>query len=203
VFLDSDTRVLRDISAMFEPLDAFDCALAHEPLRGWDYRTAAARAFCELNTGVMAFRKSDAVVAFFDPWIATYDRMLDEQKLIADQPSFREALWSSPQVRLCTLPSEFHLVTGKPAFIAWDAHILHGRNNLEVIEGIINQVLGSRVLMPVYGLLTPYSGGRSLLRTWAHLTKHFMRQLVAPKYAATASAPGDWELRANAVKKSD
>lgn len=201
VFLDTDTRVVRDVSKIFEPLDAFDCALAHEPTRGWDYLTKSPDAFCELNTGVMAFRKSHAVAEFFELWRATYDRMRAEQGLLNDQPSFREALWSSENIRLCTLPSEFHLVTGKPAYIAWDAHILHGRDNLAAVESVVNRCTGPRALMPTYGLLMPCNGRKSLFRTWRHITRLLLEGLILQPRSAPAAAPGDWQLRAVAIKK--
>jgi hypothetical protein len=68
LFLDTDTYVAGDFTDVFNILDAFDLAVAHEPTRGWDYETPAAKAFCELNTGVIAFRKNEEVHAFFSLW---------------------------------------------------------------------------------------------------------------------------------------
>lgn len=198
IFLDSDTRVLRELSELFTCLDAFDCALAHEPTRGWDYSSSASPPFCELNTGVMAFKKSEAVIEFFRLWRNTYETMRIKQHLLNDQPSFREVLWDKRDIRLCTLPSEFHLVTGRPASITWHAHVLHGRNNLDALSNIVNEAIAPRAFVPVYGVFPGYSGRRCMIKTWLQFTKQVLRTLTSPNGAAADPSPGDWERRAAA-----
>lgn len=69
IFLDSDTRVLRKLSELFTCLDAFDCALVHEPTR-LELQLVGAPPFSELNTGVMAFKNSKTVIELFHPGLA-------------------------------------------------------------------------------------------------------------------------------------
>ena len=79
IFLDSDTYVARPIDDLFQLLDQFDFAIAHEPCRwggrGWSltYPTCPP-AFCELNTGVFAFKKGIAWEQLVRQWQAAYEQ---------------------------------------------------------------------------------------------------------------------------------
>lgn len=201
IFVDGDTRIVRDCRDVFRLLDRFDFALAHEPTRGWDYPTSAPRPFCELNTGVLAFRKNPSTSAFFEKWRAIYARMREEHALLNDQPSFREALWSSPEISHATLPSEYHLVTGKANSIAWDAHILHGRNDLEAVERDLARVSGPRAYTPDLGIIEPISGRRSALSAIKRLLPRLLKKALRPPVSASRQAPGDWEKRAGEARR--
>lgn len=192
VFIDTDTRIIGDISGLFEILDGFDLALAHEPLRGWDYATPAAGAFCELNTGVIAFRNSPQVQAFFAEWVRVYDRMRQEQGLRNDQPAFREALWHDRVLRHATLPSEFHLITGRGNGIAWHALLLHGRQDLEEIEAMINREVGPRVYEPAWGVLSSPSGRKLRLMQFARVARTFFANLRHASGAPARDTPVTW-----------
>lgn len=196
IFLDTDTRVVRDCSDIFRLLERYDLALAHEPTRGWDYSTSAPKPFCELNTGVLAFRKNQVTQEFFEKWRFTYQRMRNELSLINDQPSFRETLWNSPKIRHSTLPSEYHLITGKPNSIAWDAHILHGRDNLVSIEAQLSERIGPRCYLPDLGVLGSISGRRAALEMLVQITKKLAPKLVKKPRSSSYKSPGDWEERA-------
>jgi hypothetical protein len=149
----------------------------------------------------MAFKKSNTVIELFHLWRDAYDAMRIKHHLLNDQPSFREVLWHKRDVRLCTLPSEFHLVTGRPASLAWHAHVLHGRNNLEAISEIVNETIGPRAFMPIYGSFPSYSGRRAMVSTWVTFTKRVLSALTFSNAAASEPSPGDWELRARENKR--
>jgi hypothetical protein len=194
LFLDTDTYVAGDISDLFSILDAFDLALAHEPTRGWDYETVAPKSFCELNTGVIAFKKSTRIEAFFDKWELKYDEMRSEQRLKNDQPAFRTALWMSTEIRHATLPSEYHFIcgSGKGMAIAWEARLLHGRGDLSTFASVVNSQLGPRVFVPGWGVICGYRGRRLWIRSYLHLTSNFLRGLLNPRRLKTENSPVDW-----------
>lgn len=196
IFLDGDTRVLRDCSEIFRALEKFDLALAHEPTRGWDYATTAPKPFCELNTGVLAFRKNAVTERFFADWKRTYDRMRAELRIFNDQPAFREALWHAEAVRLATLPSEYHLVTGKADGIAWDAHILHGRDDLDAIEAGLKAFVGPRAHTLDYGVLGPINGRKAALAALLRMVRRLLPRVLRAPRSSQHEAPNDWQIRA-------
>jgi hypothetical protein len=186
LFLDTDTYIAGDISDVFSVLDAFDLALGHEPTRGWDYETDAAKAFCELNTGVIAFRKDEKVEAFFNRWELMYEKMKKEQ------PSFRTALWMSAEIRHATLPSEYHFICAKGMAVAWEAKLLHDRGDLSSFASIINSDTGPRVFVPGWGLIHSYRGRRLWIRNYLRLTANFLRVLANPRSLCPKKSPVDW-----------
>jgi hypothetical protein len=179
-FIDTDTRFAADFMECFDVLDRFDLALAHEPTRGWNYETSAARAFCELNTGVILFRNTLPVRTFFAQWLIHYQSMLTELGLRNDQPSFRQALWENSGLSLCTLPTEFHCIVGKPVSLAWEVRLIHGRGDLSYDEKLINAQLGYRSYIRGIGCFTPYAGRLKLLRDWLRLTRRFAKGFFSP-----------------------
>ena len=197
-FLDTDTRVTGDMAQAFSLLNRYDICLAHEPTRGWDYEIAAPLAFCELNTGVIYFRRTDKVLAFFDLWLALYRTMLAEQGLRNDQPAFRRALWEASEINAWVLPSEFHAIVGKPVSIAWNARLLHGRANLASVEQLINAKMGCRTYVPGVGCLYPFRGRKGLLLDWFRLTiryfLHFVRHNNSLELGAKQPQPHRWHL---------
>lgn len=179
-FVDTDTRFLGDHSTVFDVLGAFDIAAAHEPTRGWDYPSKAPNVFCELNTGVLVFRNSPKVRRFFENWLQNYRQMLAEHGLRNDQPSFRQTLWESPDIRLAVLPSEFHAIVSKPCSVAWKALLLHGRDDLERTGQLINAQLGYRAYLPGIGCSYPFAGRRQLIRDWRRLNAAIVAGLLRP-----------------------
>lgn len=110
LMLDSDVIVLADIGDVFEVLDRFDIALAHDPERNSPnaqgcWRTQLPNAFPQFNGGVIAFRRNDATQNLLDNWaVAVRDHATGR-----DQQVLRELLWNS-DLRIATLPPEYNLM---------------------------------------------------------------------------------------------
>lgn len=109
LFLDADLLVVADLGDVFDLLDRFDLAMAQDMYRAspkalGHYRRPFPNAFPQLNSGVMAFRRTPAVMAFLDGWKAD----VAAHGTGKDQPSLREALWDS-DLRLAVLPPEYNL----------------------------------------------------------------------------------------------
>ncbi len=72
LFLDADTRVVGNVSAVFGLLARYDIAAAHAHNRVSTnrlfWKAEVPYAFPQLNTGVLAFRKTDEVMALLERW---------------------------------------------------------------------------------------------------------------------------------------
>jgi lipopolysaccharide biosynthesis glycosyltransferase len=109
LYLDVDLLVLAELGEIFEILDKFDMAAAHDPNRN----SFAARrpnleiianSFPQVNSGVVAFRKSELVNDFLEKWKTE----IKAQGIGKDQPSLRELLWNE-NIRLAVLPPEYNV----------------------------------------------------------------------------------------------
>ncbi len=145
LYLDSDVRVVADLTDIFELLDRFDLAAAHDPMRNSSkavvsWRQPLPNAFPQFNAGVLAYRRSPAVMRLLDEW----DAGVRELATGKDQPVLRELLWTRDDLRVAVLPPEYNL---------WDLaqlsalHPLHAAPRLLhsyrfVGEPALEQVLG-------------------------------------------------------------
>ena len=165
LFLDSDTRICGPIGEIFELLEAFDLAAAHAPVR-LDRRQPPSladrvpAAFPELNTGVLAFRRTAAVMRLLERWRRLHLDVLRsiERATVGDQSTFRVALYQS-DLRFAVLPPEYNCRFTFPTYVHGPVRILHGRApDLERIERELNGVSGARVFVPGMGVLTGRGG---------------------------------------------
>ncbi len=110
VYLDADTWVVADPSDIFDVLERFDLAMAHDPYRAVEHtmtpwRTQLPAAFPQLNSGVIGQRKSPATDALWAALIAA----IKADDLPRDQGVLRELLFQS-DLRIATLPEEYNLM---------------------------------------------------------------------------------------------
>jgi hypothetical protein len=110
LMLDSDVIVLADIGDIFQVLDRFDIALAHDQERNSEnaqnaWKTVLPAAFPQFNGGVIAVRRSDAVQAMLGDWASA----VRDHATGRDQQVLREILWHSA-LRVATLPAEFNVL---------------------------------------------------------------------------------------------
>jgi glycosyltransferase involved in cell wall biosynthesis len=109
LYMDTDIRVVADISEMFEVLDRFDIALAHAHARNRPETTEVwsiqiPDAFPQMNGGVILFRATPPVLELMREWQAAYHRA----GFSKDQVTLRELIWLS-DLRLHILPPEYNL----------------------------------------------------------------------------------------------
>ena len=99
--LDADVLAVADLRDVFEVLDRFDIALAHDQARNSPAANAVWRrplpaAFPQFNGGVIAYRRTPEVLGFLRRWAEA----MRAPGMRKDQPSLRELLWESePQDR--------------------------------------------------------------------------------------------------------
>ena len=109
VYLDADVWVVADPSDVFDLLDRFDLALAHDPYRATEHATTPWRrplpaAFPQYNSGVIGARRSPATEALWRAVVAGV-----RGGVARDQGVLRECLWES-DLRIATLPEEYNLM---------------------------------------------------------------------------------------------
>lgn len=192
VFLDTDTHICGDLDGLFDLLDRFDLALLQENHRGWDYTLPGVpAAFPEYNTGVIVFRRSNAMQEFFSKWRLAYDELRRTLDLRNDQPSFRQVLYHSP-LRVATLPSEYHFLGNVPNYTMWTVRLIHARGDLPQIERLANEESGARAYLPSVGVMRTFLGRRSWLRSMFRIGWRMLRVLVRPPADVSQSNPGRW-----------
>ena len=139
LFLDADTLVMAPLGDLFALLDRFDCAMAHDVRRASDlvqegHAVHTPYAFPQLNSGVLLYRRSPAMLAFLAEWL----RRFRAAGLARDQIVLKDLLWDS-DIRFYVLPPEFNLrrVTMLDAWEPLDARptILHSHRLMDHMRG--------------------------------------------------------------------
>ena len=110
LYLDSDIRVVADLGDVFDLLDRFDLAAAHDPMRNSSkavvtWRKALPNAFPQFNAGVLAYRRSPGL----DTLLAEWEAGVADLATGKDQPVLRELLWERTDLRVAVLPPEYNL----------------------------------------------------------------------------------------------
>jgi Nucleotide-diphospho-sugar transferase len=110
LYMDADILALADFRDVFQLLERFDIALAHDwyrnsPLHHTFWRKELPPAFPQFNGGLIALRRTPATTAFLEAWRAAV-QATDTGR---DQISLRELLWDS-DLRIATLPEEYNLL---------------------------------------------------------------------------------------------
>jgi len=150
LFLDSDTYLCEPVYELFEMLDRFDIALAQAPDRCQYDLPSLPDCFTELNSGVIAFRKSTQVSDLLIQWEETFMQMLDvDSKSYRDQHSLRDSLYRST-IQFFVLPPEYNFRTICPNFAGKNCKvkIIHGRHaDLEKVASRLNRSQQARVFL--------------------------------------------------------
>jgi hypothetical protein len=154
LFLDTDTLVVGDLAPVFTLLERFDLAgVQHSG--GHHYALPGLPVtFPEFNSGVLAWRRTDAVLSFFSRWNERYDEYRDQQGRTWDQKSLRMALYESG-LRLAALPHAYNLMPYFPSTVEGRAVILHGREreNLERLKHRLASDDRLRAYVPGLGVI--------------------------------------------------
>lgn len=194
VFLDTDTLVCGDLSPLFDVLEQFDLAVLQDVNRGWDYELPGVPAcFTEFNTGVIAFRHTEAMADFFRQWGENHAALARTGGHVNDQPAFRQTLYFSP-LRVAPLPSEFHFLGNFPNALLWKVRLIHGRGDLDRMAGLIDEQLGNRVYIPHVGVVPGFSGRLGWLRTTLKTSWRMLRLFFRPAADSIDSHPRKWWL---------
>jgi hypothetical protein len=109
LYLDSDTRIIDNITDVFSLLDKFDIALAHahsrnHPATTEQWKNNIPYSFPQLNGGVILFKMNARVESFLKQWCEAYHTAGFKK----DQVTLRELIWNS-DLRLTILPPEYNI----------------------------------------------------------------------------------------------
>jgi hypothetical protein len=116
IFLDTDTVINHDITDMFEILETFDLVAAHDLARKRKKYSETIPeygkipySFSEVNTGVLAYRKSEHTKRLFRRWQEFFYKNYHISPW--DQPSFRVAAWEGCQrgLQMYIFPVEYNI----------------------------------------------------------------------------------------------
>jgi hypothetical protein len=139
LFLDADTQALGPLDDLFDLLDRFDLAMAHDVRRASrlirEGSVPTPYAFPQLNSGVVLYRRSPAVLAFLAEWRRRFHAL----GATRDQTVLKDLLWQDDSLRFYVLPPEFNLrrVTELDAWEPLDARptILHSHRLMDHLRG--------------------------------------------------------------------
>ena len=123
--LDTDIYMDANAEELFDVLDRFDIAVAHNHDRSAYDLPSVPDSFPEYNTGVVAYRNDKKLRKFTESWDSVYDDLFDGGNS-QNQPSFRKALYHS-DLRIATLPPEYNLMLRYPGHAIDEIKLFHGR----------------------------------------------------------------------------
>ena len=154
LFIDSDTMVVGSLDPLFDLLERFEFAgMQHS---GGSHYTIPGlpNSFPEFNSGVIAWRRSERVSAFFARWRELYTQMIEPSGRTWDQKSLRVALYES-DLRIISIPHGYNLMTYFPSVVDGTAAILHGRttDNLHRLSRRMAKSIKLRAYVPGVGAL--------------------------------------------------
>lgn len=132
IFLDADLIVIAQIDDVFQTLERFDFAAAHDQednsqhgTRVWQQTLPAS--FPQFNSGVIGYRATSQVLGLLRKW----SEVVRSEQHERDQPVLRELLWQS-DLRVATLPAQYNF-TQFQNLVLFRSHqitprIIHGPN---------------------------------------------------------------------------
>lgn len=123
LYLDGDIQTTSNTDDIFELLNKFDMAVAHDAWRTniWSNKMNIPKCFPEFNLGIILYRKNDTTLEFFHKWEENFKKYPQPH----DQPAFRLTMWENP-IKYATLPPEYN---HRPPKYTRDVKpiIIHGR----------------------------------------------------------------------------
>ena len=127
LYLDSDTKIVGDLSPGYALLDRFE--FAGEQLGGGHHYQVPGlpTSFPEISGGVFFWRPTERVKEFFRKWREYYEKFDQSHEVKTfDQKSMRIAMWESG-VSFGHMPSTFNLMPYSPRLLEGPVIVLHGR----------------------------------------------------------------------------
>lgn len=114
LFLDTDTKVLKNLSEDFKILDNFDIAIApgpmtQPPIDEHDIISEIPRCFPELNTGVIFYNNNKKMMDFLNKWLDVFlnnkNNLYRKHGKGGEQVSLRYLLYNDKDIRMHILSS--------------------------------------------------------------------------------------------------
>jgi hypothetical protein len=156
LFLDTDTFAMRPLADIFELLQRFEIAAAAEPGRYLYEIEGVSSAFPELNTGVLLYRRNEAVLDLIADWEQLYRDEIASKVAAGvrpwhDQLSFTRAIYNS-KLSFFMLPPEFNTRVLMPQMVSGPIRICHCRmkrpDRYQKELGRLNESINPRNINP-------------------------------------------------------
>ncbi len=188
IYLDTDAHAIGCLDEIFELLDRFDFA-GHQLFEGHDCpMLGIPDAFPEFQGGVLAFKRSPAVEAFFARWLELYDFCRASNRdghyhysNVSDQKTLRVALYES-DLRLAVLGPEFDFIPHWVNFACGPVRIVHTRSGHTETASLINERLGHRAWIPeLSAVISSGMSASAWRRVWWGATRQLLR-IAARKF---------------------
>ncbi|MEM9798629.1 MAG: putative nucleotide-diphospho-sugar transferase [Pseudomonadota bacterium] len=154
LYLDTDLRVLADISDVFDLLDRVEIAGAHDAYRASRKALdpSLPPAFPQINSGVLALRSGDRTAGI----MAEVERQLHESQAKKDQPILRRVLWES-DIAVGILPEEYNLMAYRHVALWSDRYaaprIVHNSRFSHLGAGGLAALTGGRLARHIEQLI--------------------------------------------------
>lgn len=153
LFLDADTRVVRNIDRLFSLLDTFDIAMTHSARRVHDTSPYEIPDwFPEFSSGVIVYRRNATTARLFQLWQDLHMDYRTRYGFEDDQIPLRKVLYDhAKEFRVHALSNEFNCYVEVPVTVGSRVYILHGRSeNIIDAESFANGS-GIRAYIPIKG----------------------------------------------------
>lgn len=159
LYLDSDLDLLAPFPELFRMTERFDVVAAVGSRRITRPTVKELpECFPEYELGVILFKRCDVVKEFLNEWERlhwTYPSIYGNN----DQPSFREAVWNTPGLKVERIPPEYALRWPFGVFMSGEVKVLHGREEIDRnfhpeacsikdVKRIVNEHLAPRIWSP-------------------------------------------------------
>jgi hypothetical protein len=125
LYLDTDIYLDSDVSELFDLLDRFDIAVAHNHNREVYNPPGIPASFPEYNTGVIVYENDSRFAEFASDWADNHAEILATVET-HDQPSFRKTLFES-DLQIATLTPEYNCMVRYPGHVRNPIKIAHAR----------------------------------------------------------------------------
>ncbi len=151
LFLDADTMIVGPLGDLFEVLEKFEFAIAHDVRRASNLirqglEETTPYAFPQHNAGVFLYRRSPGMIAFLNEWAARFKA----GGVNRDQIILKDMMWRT-DLRFYVLPPEFNLrrVTELDAWEPLDLRptILHSHRFMDHMRGVGPRISDHRTLV--------------------------------------------------------
>jgi hypothetical protein len=145
MFIDADCYVLEPVPELFSLLDQFDAAATHEEYVDTDWHKRYPRpdvpvSFPEFNTGVLLFKRSDAMNRVLDQWERLFRKYLQDHpgQMVGDQLFFRVATYYG-DARIATLTREYNCKYRGQGYLNGKVKIAHGHVDFKLDPDFMNR----------------------------------------------------------------
>ncbi|MGE9296158.1 MAG: hypothetical protein ACQKBV_07735 [Puniceicoccales bacterium] len=190
LFLDSDAYIIHSCTEIFDLLDNFDIALAHDPWRN-GHDVGVPDAFPEFNSGVIAYNM-EACRDMLKDWEAEFRKHCESDPRAPDQATLRKVMYHS-RLRIAPMPMEYNFRAGLPSFAGANAAVklIHWRTNDP--EGLGYQINATLDYRAIFQSVENFDGNTVILSSGGKSIQSLLR-LISRLRRFTRGQKSSWDI---------